>query len=356
MTDLPQVRPAQSTAQPQAAPAANAALPKGIASHPLVSQWVDFATPGMARLRTGRVELGQGNVTALVQIAADELDLRMDQVAAVAGDTRLTPDEGFTSGSLSIEMGGQAVRFAASAARAVYLDRAAAVLNAPRSELSIREGAVLRRGAATSHTYWSLQASVDLDVEVARHAAPKAAAERHIAGTSQPRIDLPLKVAGGGFIHDLVLEGMRHGRVLHPPSRHARLVSADLAPLEAKLGGVTTVVNGSFVGVIALRPGDAVDAIAEAARRCTWSTGHAAPADPVEAMWWSKSPSQVTFESGDASAATGRRFETAVSRPYLAHASIGPSCSVALWKDERLTVWTHSQGVFPLRQALAMTL
>jgi nicotinate dehydrogenase subunit B len=350
MTDLLQPRPAPTQTQP-ATP-----LPKGIATHPLVSQWIDFAKPAFAGLRTGRVELGQGNVTALVQMAADELDLRMDQVEAVAGDTRVTPDEGFTSGSFSIEHGGQSVRLAASAARALYLARAATLLNAPLSELSIKEGVVLRRGAATPQTYWTLRDSVDLRVEVARHAAPKAASERRLAGTSQARIDLPRKVAGSGFIHDLVLPGMRHGRVLHPPSRHARLLSADLAPLEPKYGGITTVVNGSFVGLIALRPADAVEAIAEAARRCTWSAGAEAPADPVEAMWASKSPSVVTFESGDVSAAAGRRFETAVSRPYLAHASIGPSCSVALWKDDRLTVWTHSQGVFPLRNALAMTL
>ncbi|MGZ5597720.1 MAG: molybdopterin cofactor-binding domain-containing protein [Usitatibacter sp.] len=349
MTDLQQLRPASPQAQP-AAP-----LPKGIAAHPLVSQWIDFAKPGIAGLRTGRVELGQGNVTALVQMAADELELRMDQVAAVAGDTRVTPDEGFTSGSFSIDHGGQAVRLAASAARALFLARAASLLGAPASELSIKEGAVLRRGAATPHTYWTLRDSVDLRVEVARHAAPKPG-ERRLCGTSQARIDLPRKVAGSGFIHDLVLPGMRHGRVLHPPSRHARLLSADLASLEPKHGGITTVVNGSFVGVIALRPADAAEAIAEAARRCTWSAGAEAPADPVEAMWSSKSPSVVTFESGDVSAAAGRRFETAVSRPYLAHASIGPSCSVALWKGDRLSVWTHSQGVFPLRQALAMTL
>jgi nicotinate dehydrogenase subunit B len=350
MTDLQQLHPATAQTQP-AAP-----LPKGIATHPLVSQWIDFATSGVARLRTGRVELGQGAVTALVQIAADELDLRMDQVAAVAGDTRITPDEGFTSGSFSIEIGGQSVRLAASAARMLYLARAAFLLNAPRSELSVKEGVVMRRGVATPHTYWSLRDSVDLLVEVSRHAAPKAAAERRLAGTSQARIDLPRKVAGSGFIHDLVLAGMRHGRVLHPPSRHARLLSADLAPLETKYGGITTVVNGSFVGLIALRPADAVEAIAEAARRCTWSAGRGAPADPVEAMASSKSPSVVAFESGDASNAAGRRFETTVSRPYLAHASIGPSCSVALWRDDRLTVWTHSQGVFPLRNALAMTL
>ncbi len=349
MTDVQQ-RPATTQAQP-AAP-----LPKGIATHPLVSQWIDFATPAIARLRTGRVELGQGNVTALVQMAADELDLRMDQVEAVAGDTRVTPDEGFTSGSFSIEHGGQSVRLAASAARSLYLARAAILLNAPRSELSIEEGVVLRRGAATPHTYWTLRDSVDLRVEVARHAAPKAASERRLAGTSQARIDLPRKVAGSGFIHDLVLPGMRHGRVLHPPSRHARLLSADLAPIEAKHGGITTVVNGSFVGLIALHPAEAVEAIAEAARRCTWSAVPEAPADPVEAMGSSKSPSVVTFESGDVSAAGGRRFETSVSRPYLAHASIGPSYSVALWKDDRLSVWTHSQGVFPLRQALAMVL
>ncbi len=333
----------------------SADFPAVLSAHPLISQWVDFSRAGVALMRTGRVELGQGNVTALVQIAADELDLRMDQMIAVAGDTRETPDEGFTSGSFSIEAGGRAVRLATSAARAVFIERAARMLGVAAAELRIRDGLVLRGEAATGHSYWSLAPEVDLAREVAAHAAPKAALERRVAGTSQPRIDLERKIRGGAYVHDLDFEGMVHGRVLHPPSRNARLVEARLDFLVEKHRLTAVVRSGSFVAVVAPREADAIAAIAEAERHCEWTRVDDAPADPLAAMQASLGEGDVAFTRGEAPG-EGVRVETVVTRPYLAHASIGTSCALARWSDERLTVWTHSQGVFPLRAALAKTL
>ena len=340
-----------------APPAATAAsLPKPLAAHPLVSQWIDFASPGLALVRTGRVELGQGNVTAIAQVAADELDLRMDQVVMVAGDTTATPDEGVTSGSQSMETGALCMRLAASAARALLLREAAALLGAREDELSASEGIVLRGGKPTRCSYWTLAPRVALTVPVAAHAAPKPAHARRIAGTRQPRIDLAAKIRGGGFIHDMAMDGMLHGRVLHPPSRHARLDGADLDAVARRAGVVRVVRDGSFVGVVASSEAEAVEAIAAAARACTWAGRRDAPADPVNAMLETKAQPQVMVEKGGAQSAHGRRFETVVSRPYLLHASIGPSCALAHWHGDRLRVWTHSQGVFPLREALAKAL
>lgn len=336
-------------------PAAAATLPKPLAAHPLVSQWIDFASPGLARLRTGRVELGQGNVTALVQVAADELDLRMDQVVPVSGDTTATPDEGVTSGSQSMETGAACVRLAASAARALLLREAAAQLGARENELCVVEGAVHRSGKPTQHSYWTL-ARASLAVPVAQHAAPKPAQARRIAGSSQPRIDLAAKIRGGGFIHDMAIDGMLHGRTLHPPSYHARLQRADLDAVSHRPGVVRVVRDGSFVGVLASTEADAVEAMAAAARACTWTGHRDAPADPVGAMPDTRAAPQPMTTKGDVDGARGRRFETTVSRPYLLHASIGPSCALAAWEDGRLRVWTHSQGVFPLREALATAL
>lgn len=330
-------------------------FPAALAAHPLISQWIDFTRPGVATLRTGRVELGQGNVTALLQIAADELDLRMDQLIAISGDTRATPDEGVTSGSLSIESGGRAVRLAASAARAVFVESAARSLGVAPSQVCVRAGAFVRDDAATGHTYWSLAPGVDLAREVAAHAAPKAAAARRIAGTSVPRVDLERKIRGGGFIQDLRLEGMVHGRVLHPPSRNARLAGANLDFLGKKHALLGVVRNGSFVAVIAPRERDAIAAIGEAERHCGWTQVRGAPGDPVAAMEASGGAGEVSFTKGEAPA-DGVRVETLVTRPYLAHASIGTSCAIAVLNNERLTVWSHSQGVFSLREALAKTL
>ena len=343
--------------QVSAAPAvAAASLPKALTSHPLVSQWIDFASPGLARVRTGRVELGQGNVTAMAQVAADELDVRMDQVVAIAGDTTATPDEGVTSGSQSMEAGALCVRLAASAARALLLREAASFLGAREDELSVVEGVVHRGGKATRCTYWTLAPRVAFTVAVAAHAAPKPAHARRIAGSAQPRMDLPQKVRGGGFIHDMAIEGMLHGRVLHPPSRHARLESAALEALAKRSGVVSVLRDGSFVGVVASSEADAVEAIALAARECRWSGRRDAPADPVAAMAQTPAAPQAMVEKGDVEGARGRRFETVVSRPYLLHGSIGPSCALAHWDAGRLRVWTHSQGVYPLREALATVL
>jgi CO/xanthine dehydrogenase Mo-binding subunit len=328
-------------------------LPKPVIDHPLVSHWIGFDGGGTVVVRSGRVEIGQGNTTALVQIAAEELDLRPEQIELVAGDTRSAPDEGFTTGSLSVQVGGMALRLAASAARTLLVAEAAKLLQADPADLSVVDGAVLRSGEPTSLTYWSIASSIDLRQAIADHAAPKPAAARRIVGRSVPRFDLPAKLTGSGFLHDMVLDGMVHGRVLHPPSVSARLAGADLEGL-ADLHGLTAVVReGSFVGVVARREEQALAALADMQRRCTWSGGRSAPADPVAALAGATEVAVVTFERGDVGAGDGGGFETTVSRPYLAHASIGPSCALALWEDGHLTVWSHTQGVYPLRRALA---
>ena len=331
-------------------------IPKIVEAHPLVSQWIAFDAKGRARVLSGRVELGQGSSTALRQIAADELDLRFDQIDLVAGDTRSTPNEGFTSGSQSIEQGGRAVRLAASAARALLLERAAQLTGAKVEELSVSEGEVLRNGKPTGHRYATFASGVDLARDIAKLARPKPASERRLSGTSQRRPDLERKLSGEAFIQDLVLDGMAHGRVLHPPSPHRRLARVDDAGLEQKYRLLAVVRDGSFLGVVARSEHDADEAIMALAERCEWTKGADAPANVLAAMAKSTAPVEVVVEQGAPAQAAGRRFETTVTRPYLAHASIGTSCAVSTWKDQRLTVWSHTQGVFPLRAALAMTL
>jgi CO/xanthine dehydrogenase Mo-binding subunit len=241
-------------------------LPASLEASPLVAHWLGFDADGEVRVRSGRVELGQGNATALLQIAADELDVRPDQVSFVAGDTRETPNEGFTSGSLSIQVGGQALRLAASAARHLLLAEAATLLQTAPDRLTVRDGAVFVEGRETDLDYWKLAQRVPLAVPVAAHARPKAPAERTLAGRSLPRTDLAAKLSGGAFIHDLALPGMLHGRVLHPPAFAGRLAAFDEVPVAAMPGVRHIVRNGSFVGVIAEREDEAVRAIEKAER------------------------------------------------------------------------------------------
>ena len=323
-------------------------VPPPLARAPLITDWVRFAPGRRLDVLSGRVELGQGNMTALAQMAADELDVDPDAVSITGADTTRTPDEGFTSGSMSVVQGGMAIRFAASAARHVLLAEAAKLLQQDVGALTIVDGAVLRDGLDAELDLWRLAETADLAVPVLDHAAPKPPQER-------PRIDIAGRVTGHPFVHDLAPEGLLHGRPVHPPALSSRLVSLDIDGLKARPGVVAVVRDGSFVGVVAETEYQAILAARWAANRAEWATETPVPADPVAAIGASEEAVEVVHAAGgDPSGIQGRVFETAVSRQYLSHAPIGPSAALARWEDGHLSVWSHSQGVYPLREALAM--
>lgn len=326
------------------------APPKPIEAHPRIRDWLRFEE-GRVDVLSGRVELGQGNGTALLQIAADELDVGMDQLRLVAGDTRVSPDEGFTSGSFSIQVGGMAVRLAASAARALLLAEAARLLQTGPEALSVERGEVLAGGRETGLSWWSLAAEAPLHAPVMDHAAPKPAAARRIAGTPVPRIDLRDKFLGAGFVHDIALPEMLHGRVLHPPSPRQRLAALDAARIDA-LPGVALVRDGSFVGVLAEREEQAVRALEVAERAARWTDPPRIAPDLLDAVEAAAGPAETVFARG-APPAVGRRLAARASRRLIAHASIGPSCALAEWRGGRLAVHSHTQGPHNLARALA---
>jgi CO/xanthine dehydrogenase Mo-binding subunit len=327
-------------------------LPGPLMSASKISDWIRFEDSQRVRVLSGRVELGQGNMTALLQIAAEELDVDPARVSITGADTAQTPNEGFTSSSMSISVGGVSVRLAASAARHVLLDEAAGLLQSSKDVLSIVDGKILRDGVDADLDLWQLAQSVDLDASIAEHADPKPPEQRHIVGKSLPRIDLEQRIVGLPFVHDLVFEGMLHGRPIHPPSLTSQLVSLDLDGLKTRPGVVALVRNGSFAGVVAESEYAAILAARWAVNRAEWSDTAQSPDDPIEAIKASTEPFDVVHEAGDMASAKGDIFETTISRPYLGHGSIGPSAAVAQWADDRLTVWTHAQGPYPLRAAL----
>jgi CO/xanthine dehydrogenase Mo-binding subunit len=301
---------------------------------------------------SGRVELGQGNMTAILQIAADELDLDPADVAIIGGDTTQTPNEGFTSSSLSIAHGGMSVRLAASAARHLLLAEAARLLQSAPDQLTVESGQIKRGGVDTDLDLWKLAETVDLQVEAAAHATPKTPEARRVAGISLPRIDLEGRITGEPFVHDLVFDGMLFGRPVHPPALSSRLVELDMAGLAVRPGVVEAVRDGSFVGVVATSEPEAIAAANWARNRVVYAPPVASPDDAIAAIAASSGEIEVVHEEGDVEAVDGRRFETRISRPYLSHGSIGPSAAVAHWQDGRLRVWSQSQGAYPLRAAL----
>src|SRR6202521_1487923 len=164
-------------------------LTGALADHPRLDQWVSFPAPGKVTVSTGRVEIGQGVLTAMIQIAAEELDVAPDRIRLQTGDTDLTPNEGYTAGSQSIQFGGVALRLACAEVRGLFLDHAAAAFGYARTDLAMRDGTIIHRGAPTGHDYWSLAASVDLARHAGGRAPIKPASEHQIVGRNAPRVD-----------------------------------------------------------------------------------------------------------------------------------------------------------------------
>jgi CO/xanthine dehydrogenase Mo-binding subunit len=338
----------------------NAPLPGPLNDNPGLERWVSFPSPGKVTVNTGRVELGQGVLTAMVQIAADELDVAMARIAIRSGDTELTPNEGYTAGSQSIQFGGVALRQACADVRTLFLDQAAKVIGCKASELTIRDGNILRNGTPTGQDYWTLAPAVNLAVKATGGGQRKPVSAFKSIGQSSERLDLPGKIFGDvAFIHDMQLPGMVHARVVRQPNRGATIETIDEKAIKrAAKGRIDLVRHGNFLAIV----GDdetAVDlAGAAATNHVTWQNVETPSPLQAEASWLLQRPwiDRIFGAPETGEPQTRERFEATYSRGYLAHASISPSCGLAQFRDGRLTVWTHCQGVFPLRAALAKTL
>ncbi|HXF67650.1 MAG TPA: molybdopterin cofactor-binding domain-containing protein [Burkholderiales bacterium] len=334
------------------------ALPPTLAANPRLDRWVAFEPDGTVTVRTGKVEIGQGIVSALAQIAAEELDVAYTRIRMAPADTVASPDEGSTSGSRSIEESGASLRQACAEVRDLLLQAAARRLGASLEGLAVEDGVVRARdGGAVS--YWTLAHEVDLAREATGEAAPKAPEALGLVGRPLARLDIPAKIAGAAFIHDLELPGMLHGRILRPPAYGAQLLALDEAPVRAIAGLRALVREGSFLGVVAEREEQAIRARAALARAARWSPGRALPDEASMPDYLRAQPAEVEvlLERGTgAEVAAGRRLEATYTRPYLAHAAIGPSCAIAWWREGRLEVWSHSQAIYALRAELAKVL
>ena len=350
---------------------AGTALPPSLAANPRLGDWLRVQPGGVVEVRSGKVELGQGVLTALAQVAAEELDLDVARVRMVAAVTGVSPNEGYTSGSMSIQYSGAALRLVCAEARAIYLGVAASRWNVPAAALTVRDGTIAAPdGRATS--YWELADDLLLDRPATGVAAPKAAADYRIVGTSVPRVDLPDKLAPRPrFVHDMVLDGMLYGRVVRPPSRGATLLDVGPEPVLALPAVVTVVRDGSFLGVIAEREEVALRAADLLRADAKWHEQPTLPDEDDLSAFLLSAPAQTSVLAESAAGASGpagpaaRSHEATYHRPYLAHAAMGPSSATALARPAlagtdtdgvRLEVWTHSQGVYLLRRDLARAL
>jgi len=348
---------AQPGALAQQAPAAR--LPGSLNTNRMLEGWIRINANGTVTVFTGKCELGQGILTALAQIAADELDVGYERIEMVSADTSRTPNEGMTAGSLSVENSGTALRYACAEARQILINRAAAKLGVAAAKLSVTDGTVSGSGTVT---YWDLAREANFKREATAQVKPKPASQHKMIGRSVQRRDIPSKVTGGrSYVHDVRLPGMVFGRVVRPPSYRARLLSFDEAAIKAMPGVVAVVRDGVFLAVAAEREEQAIKASRALRDSARWSERpDLPPTGPAlfEHLQAMPSREMVVNEKFPANPVGGKvtTLEAEYTRPFQSHASIGPSCAVAQLKGGKYTVWTHSQGVFPLRGHLSRVL
>jgi len=375
---------------------ADIVLPASLDAHPDLDTWLRVDPSDTVTVFTGKVEIGQGIVSAIARIAAEELDLAMDQVRVETADTAHGLNEGHTAGSMSVEQSGAALRQAAAEARAHLLGLASAALDVPVDALVVRDGTISVDGPAdaASHgeppwtsgaagrsvSYWDLLGGRRFDRRASGRVRPKKPSAHRIVGRPDARrIDLRGLITGDTrFVSDLRPDGLAYGRVVRPPTRTASLVDVDDAAARAVYGVIAVVRNGSFLGVVAERESQAVRAGDLLRRRANWADGTALPAAGDTATWLREQPGRAFLvvdgtpitevdpavdavepeTDGAVESASGEPWtlEASYSRPYLMHGSIGPSAAVARWDDGRLDVWTSSQSVYTLRAAMSIAL
>ena len=345
-------------ARPASSPE-SARLPPTLAANPVLAAWLDFGEPGVVTIFSGKVEYGQGVWTALAQVAAEELDVSLGRIRVAPVSTATSPDEGTTSGSRSIEESGASLRQACAQARYICLSAAAGRLGVDASALGVTDGEITTDAGGTGLTYWSLAGGPGsgglLDRQAAEPRPAKAPARWSVAGRSAARLDIPDKVTGRPrFLHDLVQPGMLYGRVIRPPGPAAALAGLGDPRLP---DDVVIVRDGSFLGVVAPADRAAVASARAVAGAARWDVPPSLPDERDLKGFLLSAPAQaVTVDEHHdeaAAASVTRAVEAEFTRPFLAHASMAPSCAIARWDGTQVTVWSHSQGVFALRGAIA---
>jgi CO/xanthine dehydrogenase Mo-binding subunit len=345
----------------QSIPDADRFLGKSLAPD-AVDSFLAVHRDGTVTAFVGRVDLGTGGRIAMRQLVGEELDIPLERIAMIEGDTALTPNQGGTGGSYGIARGGSQLRRAAATARRALVDLAAQRLGRPAGDLEVADGVVRGKDGNGSVGYGELIGDRALNLKVDAAAPLKPHDRFRFIGKSLPRPDLPAKITGHHrYLQDLVLPDMLHARVIRPPAFGAALVSVDESSI-AGIGSARVVRIQSFLAVVAEREWDAVRAAR--ALKTQWGAGTGLPDHAREFEAMRASPvvrDQEIAKRGDLAALSappaGTRTLAASYRwPMQTHGSIGPSCGVADVRPDRVTVWSASQNVHGLQNTFARML
>jgi len=346
----------KASAQDQAPAAAAAPKPPGsLATAPYLDAWIRIDADGSITAFTGKAELGQGFKTAFQQIAAEELDIPFASLTVITADTRRTANEGYTSGSHSMQDSGTAIQNAAAQVRALLVAEAARRLDLQAESLRTENGAVIAPDGQRL-SYGELVAHDMLHVEAQPVSKLKDPATYKVMGQPVPRVDIPAKVTGGAaYIQDMRLPGMVHARVVRPPSYGAQLTECDTAAVEKLPGVVKVISDGNFLAVVAKQQFQAIKAMVALSAAAKWKQTASLPKqdDLPRVLMGLPSQDKTIFQANNPEVTGQKTLEATYTRPYQAHGSIGPSCAVAQFADGTMTVWTHTQGVYPDRAGIA---
>ncbi|MDH3651365.1 MAG: molybdopterin-dependent oxidoreductase, partial [Saprospiraceae bacterium] len=337
-------------------------LPGSLKRHPGLDAWIQVLADSRIRVFSGKIELGQGIGTVIQQVAAEELRTNMSQVEVVLADTGRTPNEGYTAGSGSVKGSAMAVRYAAATAREKLYQLAAEQWQVDAKDVILQDGIVSTKNDTKSRSIGDILQGRKWEVEVVLPVPLVPKDQYQYVGKSVARMDLDKIVAGASyFIQDLNFPGMLHARVLRPPTYRATLESFDVESVKGQLAsGVDLIADGNFVAITGTDEFEVVKNVERLSRLVDWKLNKELVEEELlkEQLPGLSTESEMVLEEGpiEDGSADIKIFKGSFYKPYIMHGAIGPACAVAYFQDGKLEVWTHSQGVYPLRSALASML
>ena len=322
-----------------------------------VDSFLAFRADGTVTIYTGKVDVGTGLRIAVAQMAAEELGIPAQRIAVIDGDTGLCPDQGGTGGSTGLTRGGADVRQAAATARQALLALGATRLNRPAGELTLADGEVRPLIGGAGVAIATLVGNRRLSLKVDAKAPLRDPLHYTIVGQPLPRPDVPAKCTGSHvYVHDAVLPGMLHARVIRPAAIGATLASADESSIRG-IPDVRVVRIRNFLAVVGRDEWSVVKAAG--ALTATWTEAATLPGSDGLDRWTRTAAvdhEQAVVNRGDAVGAingAATKLSATYFWPFQSHASLGPCCAVADVKGDGATIWSSSQGTHGLRTNLA---
>ncbi len=337
-------------------------LPGSLRRASQINAWLEVLEDGRVRVFSGKVELGQGIRNAIRQVAAEELCMDLDRVEVVLAETGATPNEGYTAGSGSIQNSAMAVRYAAAAAREKLLELAAEQMEVPVTDLRLQNGHISSRGfGGQDVSFHELLAGKQIEAEVPLEIKLKPKSAYQFVGKSVSRADLSDMVQGKPtFIHDLRFPEMLHARVLRPKNYESNLLKFDEGGFKSKAKGILQLVrDGNFLALLTATEYEAEAGIKLLDKYTSWSKPTIFPSQeelPVHLKEIADAPKVEHGSENLSLKGADNKIKASFFKPYTMHAALGPACAIAQYDGEILHIWSHSQGIYPMRAGIASML